>query len=502
MTQTQASTSLPSSNNPYGAEGGDMESAHVCVEMEQQGQQAATETITVDTHTEVTVDEENPAGKEPHNAGPQPNNEPHNNNDGNNNNALGARGLQRLPIREGGSWKTNYFMLQMIGYLLLNVGAFVLIYCLTDTAEVFEHSGTMATVNLLVLTMWRNEFFVCGLFWMARRCKFETVHRMVHNYGGVHASAGMCCLGWVLLSIGFGVASGAIPLVVLVLRIVIATLLAVVAGVGTKKLRRHFHNAFEIIHRYTSWLLLAILAADIIYQMPASGHTPVPYLWLGTLLFLLSSWLTVTKERCNIRLLSPSNKRILVVDMPDVKYRGSGLAMKLSRDGVEWHSFAVCPSFYHEGASMCVIAAAGDWTGRLIDDCVSGAAPEHIYTRSMFPGFMNSTNTYTRIACVGTGAGIAPILATINTPGVDMKLLWVTNTKYDTQDIMKFLDDQKTPHHIFNTAVARPSVADIMAEVPEDVEAVFIVSNPEFTREMKMYCDERNVRCFGANWDS
>ncbi|KAJ9443259.1 hypothetical protein DIPPA_13794 [Diplonema papillatum] len=412
---------------------------------------------------------------------------------------LGAYGN---PIRGEDRWKTNYFLLMMSITLLLNGLAAALILSLSENnAKIFENSTTMALVNLFLLTLWRNEFFLCGLFSVARMCKRERLHRLVHNYGGVHAAAGVSCLAWVVMSIVYGVVSDEITTTVLVLRIVIASLLLLVASAGSKKLRRKYHNQFEIVHRYTSWVLLAILAADIGVQIPEALDTPVPYLWLATLLLILSSWVTTTKERCNIRLLSPSNERILVVDMPDVKYRGAGLAMKLSRNGIEWHPFAVCPSFYSSG-SMCVIAAAGDWTKELIQECVDGKAHEYIYTRSMFPGFMNSSNTFTNIACVATGAGIAPILATIYTPGISVKLLWVTNTKYDTSDITAFLDAQNTPHHIFNTAVCRPGVEDIMAQIPNEVEAIFIVSNPEFTRDMKKHCNQRNIRCFGANWDS
>eukprot|EP00755_Sulcionema_specki_P003858 Sspe_Gene.28652::Locus_13122_Transcript_1_2_Confidence_0.800_Length_1710::g.28652::m.28652 len=98
----------------------------------------------------------------------------------------------------------------------------------------------------------------------------------------------MCCTAWVWISVGFGVGMGEMRTAIVVLRCLIGSMLLVVGGVGVKRLRHRFHNAFEILHRYTSWVLLGLLLADIILQLPEAWSTPVPYLWLATLLLILS----------------------------------------------------------------------------------------------------------------------------------------------------------------------------------------------------------------------
>ena len=92
--------------------------------------------------------------------------------------------------------------------------------------------------------------------------------------------------------------------------------------------------------------------------------------------------------------------------------RSLGDFVRVSREGREWHSFAVATTGSEGAGRYClVIRRAGDWTQRLASDVEHGHAPARLWVRRMRGyGFMYHAQAYRRVLIVATGAGIGPVL--------------------------------------------------------------------------------------------
>eukprot|EP01060_Flectonema_neradi_P003426 TRINITY_DN121_c1_g1_i10.p1 TRINITY_DN121_c1_g1~~TRINITY_DN121_c1_g1_i10.p1 ORF type:complete len:498 (+),score=63.81 TRINITY_DN121_c1_g1_i10:53-1546(+) len=399
--------------------------------------------------------------------------------------------------------KINYFVVMMCLWIILNGVAVV---CIGMTKKWTTESCTFALAlgNLCASVVTRNEHFSNAVMWsMVRLTRRETLHRLAHNVGGIHAGAGTCCTGWSLASVVSGIVSKQFSFmsVEFFLRSSSFLCLVITAVLAMKFFRRTHHNAFEYIHRALPWVIGILFLLDSILSN-RSEVARIAFISQCCVVFvsLLTSAMTILKLDATVSLISESNKKMGVIELPAIPYPGPGKIIKLSTDLKEWHTFAICPNIYGRHGSMCLVASAGDWTESLLKKCENGQIRTTFYTKKGIPSYMYSSRAFSSVACIGTGAGIAPSLALFGQSHV-RKLVWINNMSQSVEPITKYASSSGTQFKIFDTSDKRPAVKEIMSEIPNDVEAVFVMANPKITSDIKEYCNEMNIVCFGSNWD-
>jgi NAD(P)H-flavin reductase len=118
--------------------------------------------------------------------------------------------------------------------------------------------------------------------------------------------------------------------------------------------------------------------------------------------------------------------RLYQLTLPGPHARGE--FVRVSREGREWHSFAVATTGGEGANRYClVIRRAGDWTERLARDVEGGREPAHLVVRRMRGyGFMYHAQAYRRVLIVATGAGIGAVLPyLVGRAPVDFRCLWI-----------------------------------------------------------------------------
>jgi hypothetical protein len=119
---------------------------------------------------------------------------------------------------------------------------------------------------------------------------------------------------------------------------------------------------------------------------------------------------------------------------------------------------------------------------------------------------MYTTRLWRRIMCVASGAGIAPVLPCImQRTAPEIFTVWITSNPDSFGPVMSILQRYPGRYWIHDTKTqGRPDILDLVIKVAikEEVEAVYIVSNPELTYEVVRGCFAVNIKGFGAIWDS
>jgi hypothetical protein len=167
-----------------------------------------------------------------------------------------------------------------------------------------------------------------------------------------------------------------------------------------------------------------------------------------------------------------------------------------------------------------IVANVGDWTGSLVRKVAAGEGPKQMWIRGVTPpGFMYMhritsfetqliTGAYSRVVTVVTGAGIAPVLPQISYSTADIYLLWIAKDHETTYGpevwgiVSKLPSDQIVLHD--TKRLGRPDPGEMIRRAVEThkAEAVFVVSNPRYTRSIIEICWRMGIRSYGATWDS
>jgi len=109
----------------------------------------------------------------------------------------------------------------------------------------------------------------------------------------------------------------------------------------------------------------------------------------------------------------PNNAGVVVaIRFPNAwfGFESPGTFVRISTNFIEWHAFAVAVKS-PDKTFMAVIAAAGDWTKRMIKDVMDGHPPPLMFVRRVKPpGFMYCINAYKRVVTVATGNVFSQII--------------------------------------------------------------------------------------------
>ncbi|CAG8887235.1 unnamed protein product [Penicillium egyptiacum] len=367
------------------------------------------------------------------------------------------------------------------------------------------------------------------------------------HYGGVHSGCGTASLVWYIGFVamvsqiywtnspistvtdsGFSAAPIAVAYVILVL-------LFVMIVVAYPTFRRRMHDHFELTHRFTSWLILALFVALVMIfahevgraENHSLGHALVtlPAFWLliVAILAVAHPWLLLRRVPVKAEPLSNHAVRLSFDFTPISFAKGVQVSKHPLRD---WHSFAGFPDpipadvkpvvkntsgkkpfvkgHGHKRSWSIVVSKAGDWTADTIRE-----PPTHLWKRgSLMRGVGYGLRVFDRIIIVTTGSGIGPCLGFLgdkNRPLI--KVIWQTRNPLKTygQDVIDLVHKMGPDPIIFDTS--RDGRVDMLPVVRQQVkefkaEAVFVISNPKMTQDIVYEFESQGIPAYGPIFDS
>jgi hypothetical protein len=221
----------------------------------------------------------------------------------------------------------------------------------------------------------------------------------------------------------------------------------------------------------------------------------------GLLLLVVHPWIGVRRSPAQVLAVTD---QVVIVALPG--QRSVGEFVRISRDGHEWHSFAVATTGTEGDGRYClVIRRAGDWTERLARDAESGRLPAQLLVRRIRGyGFMYHAQVFHRVLIVATGAGIGPVLPyLVGATAVHFECLWIgRDHRHAMGDALVDRILAGGSVRLVDTALGRPDIGALVAELAPRFEAVFVVSNETVRDEVARACRDLGVPWYGPTFDS
>jgi predicted ferric reductase len=364
-------------------------------------------------------------------------------------------------------------------------------------------------VNFIVAIAARHDGVVRGAFVLGRLVRSYGLHQLTYHLGQLHRA--MAIAGTVWFAIALVVVGTRGAYAVAAIGAAVLLILMTMIWTARDKLRHGRHESFEVVHRYGGWTALAILTGLVVQQAvtslpPGAGILgvlvqPSVVLLVAVLALVVHPWVGVKRVRCEI--LSVTDQ-VVIVALPGRRSRGE--FVRVSREGREWHSFAVATSGGEGARRYClVIRPAGDWTERLARDAECGRQPNHLLVRRMRGcGFMYHAQTYGRALIVATGAGIGPVLPyLLGVATEQFECLWIGRDHRAAMGddlVRRILAGGNVT--LLDSSRGRPDVGAHVAEHAPRFDAVFVVSNEHVRNEVARVCQGLNIPWYGPTFDS
>jgi hypothetical protein len=354
----------------------------------------------------------------------------------------------------------------------------------------------------------RHDGIVRAVFVLGRLFPSYRLHQLTYHLGQLHRAMAIAGLAWLAVAVAVAVPSS--PVARMASAGVLAILIAM-ARTARDRVRQSRHNRFESVHRLGGWAALGILV--VIVPVGATRSLPPgsdltgllrqpSVLLLATLVVLAAHpWLGV--RRLPAEFLSVTSE-VVVVALPGRRLLGE--FVRVSREGQEWHSFAVATTGSEGPGRYClVIRRAGDWTERLARDAEDGRAPARLWVRRMRGyGFMYHAQAYRRVLMVATGAGIGPVLPyLLSRSPVRFECLWIGRCHRAAMgaDLVGRIMASGSVT-LIDTSRERPDVGACVAGLAHRFDAVFVVSNDVVRDSVARTCESLGVPWYGPTFDS
>ena len=226
-----------------------------------------------------------------------------------------------------------------------------------------EALSNVVLVNLSIAILIRQQHIINLLFWLVTQAptswplSIRWMLGKVYHFGGLHSGCAVSATVWfaiLLVSMTFHVLNGlpgvsASTVKVMYALLVILLLMIVMALPGN---RSHFHNNFEVTHRFGGWTaLLLFWVQTVMFINDRRGDDSLGYALLSSpsfwMLMILSTsivlpWLRLQKVPVEVETPS-SHVTLAQFDYGVTPFAGSSTA--ISRNPLlEWHSFANIPT--------------------------------------------------------------------------------------------------------------------------------------------------------------
>ncbi|EFJ30639.1 hypothetical protein SELMODRAFT_409171 [Selaginella moellendorffii] len=459
--------------------------------------------------------------------------------------------------RLGAGWGRRFgfgFTLYNVWWLVIfpvNLAIVAALFSIDLRVNRAELATAMALVNLLAVAAIRDGTVLLLLYKIVVRIPWKKYffNRMLHCNGGIHTGCAIMLLVWTTTALILPIANrgdhgriadGIDAANVAMLAVLVAGL-SIMMILAMPIVRVRHHNLFERVHRYLGWSLLLLLTAILLRKFFHSRWNlsgiaiASATIAIACLLVVFYSWFLIERQSVHVRVGRQGN--VLIVRLHG-KARPGAFA-KISFNLTEWHAFSVAFSDRENRAYGLVVGVAGDWTQNLAQRCLtrldrsvsknraqvvdefftappdleappstessSGETTIKAFIRWHRPlGFMYSVYAYKRVICVGTGAGIAPILPHIGSDRVAIHVVWIAKKHrgiYGDEICDRVFQHS---HTIYDTAeMGRPKPEIALASYEEfRAEAIFVVSNAKFTEAVRDVCKTEKIVAFGAVFDS
>jgi len=333
--------------------------------------------------------------------------------------------------------------------------------------------------------------------------------RLLHCIGGLHISASISgyVWSWIYVSEQFIIPLSkrqSVDAVLSTCGILQVVLLTIVIVTAFPYFRRMAHDVFEFCHRYLRWIVFASFVVQVFYTQLAIQHTllsPTPIIMFVLLILLVYPWTWV--RRYKVAQAEVAANHLILTFRRRLPAHGF---VRVSRDGNEWHSFAIAYVSRYNGTFDLLITRAGDWTGRLIDDFANNA-PKHLYFRRRGIGFSYTLYCYDSVLFVCTGGGIAPgIMYALPRYPTTVHCLWISKDHRSIfgERYWNIVSNYGSRLHLWDTKKdGRPAIEmPVQLAKKLEVEAIFVVSNEDYTVKLMTAARKQNIPAYGATWDS
>ncbi|KAJ5563441.1 hypothetical protein N7535_008605 [Penicillium sp. DV-2018c] len=412
-----------------------------------------------------------------------------------------------------------------------NLALFVVIMT-TDQTLLALVNATAA--NLLACGLARQPLVVNAIFLVvcsiprSAPLPLRRIAAKVYHYGGVHSGCGIASLIWYVGFVGVmshqywspsaagaSIITSAVPVA---LAYIILVLLLAIIIVSHPTIRMKFHDYFELTHRFSGWLVVALFVALllVISQQASQPQNEslgkflieLPAFWflMVTVAAIIQPWLFLRKVAVRAEPLSSHATRLHFDHAITTFGKGIQLAKHPLRD---WHGFATfpdpAPTIVGEKQSFsCLISKAGDWTTATIQQ-----PPTHLWKRGvLIYGFAYAMRVFKRVIVVTTGSGIGPCLSFLgddNRPA--LRVLWQTRAPQKTYGagVLHMVHQMDSNPIILDTnQCGRVDMVPIILKQVKDfkAEAVCVISNPMLTGRIVYELEARGTPAFGPIFDS
>ncbi|PYH93710.1 integral membrane protein TmpA [Aspergillus ellipticus CBS 707.79] len=383
-----------------------------------------------------------------------------------------------------------------------------------------------AAGNLLACGLARQPLVVNSIFVVvcaiprSAPLRIRRLAAKVYHYGGVHSGCGIASFIWYVGFVGvlsreyWAPPSGeaVVSMAPIILAYAILVLLLAIIVVAHPKFRSKLHDYFELTHRFSGWLVVALFVVLLMIFADEASETAneplgrflikLPAFWflMVTVVAIIHPWVLLRKVKVQPEYLSPHAVRLHL----DHTTTNFGKGIQLSRHPLQdWHGFATFPD--PEGKSFsCLVSKAGDWTSACIKD-----QPTHLYKRGVLVyGVAYAMRVFKRVVVVTTGSGIGPCLSFLgddNRP--DLRVVWQTRAPLKTygQEILNLVSVMDANPVVIDTNQSgRVDMVPIIRQIVRDfdAEAVCVISNPSMTKRVVFELESRGIPAFGPIFDS
>eukprot|EP01083_Nonionella_stella_P314269 1131555_1 len=383
----------------------------------------------------------------------------------------------------------HYWVWQTL-MLVLNIALLVL-YTMPDVLSIAP--GFLGVLFIFCAILIRDKQFCWILYGFvkksryyscSRQCRYH-ITRLADGIGGLHSSCGLSALLWNAIyfyhnQITFGPVNVTWILPYSLLTMIVFALPCI---------RYHYHNTFELIHRYFRWVVIVLLLySHIVLEQAYTSSIGVFVLLILIFLLTVYPWFiqhTISGKDVTVVSASMATAYFFPIKCP------MGAVAKISTDRLEYHVMGITPLGTDEKTgkpkSLALIKSLGDWTTKLNSDTRDEAKLRDMtfyIARVKPPNFTQGLFNWDRVFILVTGVGIAPCIPYVTNDisglGLAVSLLWVARDH--ANNYPKFIIDILEPipnMELYDTTKKkRPNLCTLVVKKARDFEAqaVFIVS--------------------------
>ena len=301
------------------------------------------------------------------------------------------------------------------------------------------------------------------------------------------------------------------PAILIIAYVILFPLLAIITA-AHPALRFKNHDLFEFTHRFSGWLAIALfwplllLFAHATHTLThkSTGHVlaTLPAFWILIILTcaIIHPWLYLRRLPVTAE---PLSSHAIRLHFPGTTRFGTGFAVS-KHPLRDWHGFAQFPNLDGRGFSI-LVSKAGDWTSDAIAN-----PPTHLWKRGVpVFSFGYTIRMFNSFVIVTTGSGIGPCLSFMGMEDRPrMRIVWQTRSPMKTYgqgvlDCVHSLDKDPIVVDSSKSGKRKDMLPLVLGLVESfNAEAVLVLSNPFFTRNMVFELEARGIPAYGPIFDS